>query len=219
MWGENWGHFHWGSPVNMPALGPVGFLILGCLLGVSGVLLLRSGRKTAGALAAFLVLVPFTAFATTVPFIFTNGTVADATQVNANFTALTPIIGSNNGFASSAFDNGTTPWVFASSPDFTAPRNLTCIVTVEAVGTAATTVTDIQFTPAIQVGSTQTRGAGGNLFINTGSNNGGDNNLSTTFTQIFSVTSGQVVTFGGWFSLIQTGVHFTPEVTSVYYCL
>ncbi|HSY24949.1 MAG TPA: hypothetical protein VK841_22650 [Polyangiaceae bacterium] len=112
-----------------------GVLVLGCIVGTSGVILLRSSRKTAAALAVLLVLVPLTALATTVPFVFTNGTVADATHVNANFTALMPIVGANT-FSGQTINTAGPVFEFPASPDFTAPGNLTCMVTVNATGTA-----------------------------------------------------------------------------------
>ncbi len=221
MWGATWGDFFWGRTINVPAMGFFGILVFSCLVGVSGVLLLRSKRMTAGAFAVLLVLVPFTAFATTfvttVPFVFTNGTVANATQVNADFAALTPIIGSNAFGISSGF--GANSFVFPPTPDFTAPRNLTCIVTVQSVGTAANAATDIQFNSAIQIGSTQTRGSAGNLFFNTGSNNGSDNNLSTAYTQVFPVTAGSVVSFGAFFNIFASNIDFVPFINTVYYCV
>lgn len=52
---------------------------------------MSTGRVVAS-LAVLLVLSPVAASAVTIPFIFTNGTVADADQVNANFAALATAI-------------------------------------------------------------------------------------------------------------------------------
>jgi hypothetical protein len=98
-WGdENWGAMVWGgaSPV-VPAMPIAALLALAGLLALAAGLLLRArsrsqavGRWTACALAAALVATPGTASATsiTVPYSFSNGTVADATEVNANFGTL-----------------------------------------------------------------------------------------------------------------------------------
>jgi len=66
-------------------------LMLGCFL--AGGWLLRPGRpeqrSRRGTLAAtLLLLLPLSVGALTLPHAFTNGTVADATQVNANFAAI-----------------------------------------------------------------------------------------------------------------------------------
>jgi hypothetical protein len=78
----------WGQLVAVPALGFWGAMLLGALLGGLGVRRLRGARpRVVGALAlALALLVPISARA--LPFTFTNGTVADANQVNANFAAL-----------------------------------------------------------------------------------------------------------------------------------
>jgi hypothetical protein len=77
----------WGQSAAVPALGFWGTLLLGAVLGGVGVRRLRGRSRlaAAGALALALLL-PISARA--LPFTFTNGTVADATQVNANFSAL-----------------------------------------------------------------------------------------------------------------------------------
>jgi hypothetical protein len=88
MWGLNWGQMIWGQAVPVPTLGFWGLIVLAAVLGALGVRRLRGGRpRLAGGLALGLaLLVPISARA--LPFTFTNGTVADATQVNANFAAL-----------------------------------------------------------------------------------------------------------------------------------
>jgi hypothetical protein len=89
MWGLDWGQMIWGrsASVAVPALGFWGTLLLGAVLGAVGVRRLRGRARMAGAAAlALALLLPISARA--LPFTFTNGTVADATQVNANFAAL-----------------------------------------------------------------------------------------------------------------------------------
>jgi hypothetical protein len=78
----------WGQLAAVPALSFWGVILLAAVLGVLGGRRLRSGRpRTLGMIALGLaLLVPISARA--LPFTFTNGTVADATQVNANFAAL-----------------------------------------------------------------------------------------------------------------------------------
>jgi hypothetical protein len=90
MWNQNWGTMIWGRASQaVPLLGPLGLLLLAMLLMLSGAILLRdpaARRRMGKAMALLVLLVPLSAFA--VPFTFTNGTVADATQVNQNFTSL-----------------------------------------------------------------------------------------------------------------------------------
>jgi hypothetical protein len=91
MWGQNWGQMIWGGTAAVPALGTWGAIFVGALLLAFGVRRLRGPRpRVVGAVAlAFAVLLPLSARA--LPFVFANGTVADATQVNANFAALAGI--------------------------------------------------------------------------------------------------------------------------------
>jgi hypothetical protein len=90
MWSQNWGSMIWGKVSQaVPLMSPLGLMLLAMALMVSGAILLRkpAARRLMGKAAALLVLlVPLSAFA--VPFIFTNGTVADATQVNQDFASL-----------------------------------------------------------------------------------------------------------------------------------
>lgn len=93
MWGKNWGQMIWGGVRAVPAM-PVWAIALLCgafvLLGVRFV---RARRPLIGLAAFALALaVPLTAKAVTLPFTFANNTVADATQVNANFTAVSNAI-------------------------------------------------------------------------------------------------------------------------------
>jgi hypothetical protein len=77
----------WGGVATVPAVGFWGAVALGALLGSLGVRRLRGRPRMVGAGALLLaLLLPISARA--VPFTFTNGTIADATQVNANFAAL-----------------------------------------------------------------------------------------------------------------------------------
>jgi hypothetical protein len=92
MWGQNWGTLVWGNPVAAPTMTTVSLILLGATLALLGRWMLRHGAKprtTALFLGVLAAIVPLTAGALgPLPFTFTNGTVADATQVNANFEAL-----------------------------------------------------------------------------------------------------------------------------------
>src|ERR1700748_3811398 len=91
MWGHNWGQMLWGGGARgVPALS---FWAVGVLCGallVLGLRFLRAQRRALGVTALLLALaVPLTARATVaLPFTFANNTIADATQVNANFNAV-----------------------------------------------------------------------------------------------------------------------------------
>jgi hypothetical protein len=88
MWGQTWGQLIWGQAASVPSLGWWGALLLGVLLGMVAAHTLRGAR--ARAIGAFVLaiafIVPIAAHA--LPFTFSNGTIADANQVNANFEAV-----------------------------------------------------------------------------------------------------------------------------------
>jgi hypothetical protein len=88
MWGQSWGQMIWGQARAVPALGFWVTILVGAVLGALGARRLRGGRPrvVATVALAIAILVPISARA--LPFVFSNGTVADATQVNANFAAL-----------------------------------------------------------------------------------------------------------------------------------
>src|SRR5262245_53342039 len=88
MWGSIWGQMIWGQQPAVPAVGFWGAMLLAAALGLLGVRHLRGARPRAIGLLTLVVvlLVPLTVRA--VPFVFANGTVADANQVNANFAAV-----------------------------------------------------------------------------------------------------------------------------------
>jgi hypothetical protein len=70
-------------------MGPLGLMLLAVGLMVLGWIVLRNPnmrRLVGAALVLLALLVPISTFA--VPFTFTNGTIADATQVNQNFASL-----------------------------------------------------------------------------------------------------------------------------------
>jgi hypothetical protein len=83
----------WSAAVAAPALTFWTTLILGAMLGGLGVSRLRRPRpRTVGMIVlALALLAPIVARAL-VPNTFTNGTVADANQVNANFAAVSKLI-------------------------------------------------------------------------------------------------------------------------------
>jgi hypothetical protein len=89
MWGQKWGQMIWGGSHAVPATALWGIVILCIALATLGVRFLRGQHRALGAAALLLALaIPLTSRAVTLPFTFVNNTVADATQVNANFAAL-----------------------------------------------------------------------------------------------------------------------------------
>ena len=91
MWGENWGDMIWGGagvPVAMVPISAWALLILGFVLGITAVLA-RNSHLARMFPFTFFLLVPFVAVvAVNLPHTFSNGTVADANQVNENFSAV-----------------------------------------------------------------------------------------------------------------------------------
>jgi len=100
-WGdENWGEMLWGLPASVPALEWFGLGVLALGLVAVASWTLRKRRPGLG-LPVLLVLlaIPLVVAAgtLTVPNTFTNGTVADADQVNANFGAVKTAVDENDG--------------------------------------------------------------------------------------------------------------------------
>ena len=89
-WGENWGVMVWGAaPSAVPSIDGLGLgLLLLVLIGLA-IRGLRS-RATLGlmVLASFVGAADLAEAQVTIPNTFTNGEVADAGEVNANFSAL-----------------------------------------------------------------------------------------------------------------------------------
>lgn len=90
-WGELWGQLVWGAGPAVPGVGLPGGVLLGVALTLAARVALRRGRRTRAALLLTVGLaLPLGAFAAqiTLPFVFQNGTVADAEEVNQNFLTL-----------------------------------------------------------------------------------------------------------------------------------
>jgi hypothetical protein len=190
----------WGqAAAAVPAIGFWGVLLLGAVLGAVGVRLLRGTKpRTLGALAlALAILIPLSARAITL-ITFTNGTVADANQVNGNFAALTPVSGfnemNNNAVVGSQTD------VFA--PSFVAPRAMTCTVNIENTMSASASPVGTAIVRAVMNQN------GVISFANAPPQNGvfsagfaltaiGGNTWQATQTRQFSVSAGATVSFGG----------------------
>jgi hypothetical protein len=164
MWGLNWGQMIWGQGTPVPTLGFWGLMVLLAALGALGVRRLRGGRpRLVGGIAlGLLLLMPISARA--LPFTFTNGTVADADQVNANFAAVAsaqvvgPSASANlvdlvsNGGSLCNGQTGSTTLPLRIGPDgigdfFTIPTGQTLVVnsvTVQVNSTQPSVVVRIQ---------------------------------------------------------------------------
>ena len=92
MWSELWGTMVWGGAgIPVPALGVVGLVGLGVglVLGARAAQGQPAPKRFAILLAVALAAIPVLAVGdVTLPHLFTNGTVADADEVNANFASI-----------------------------------------------------------------------------------------------------------------------------------
>lgn len=93
MWGEDWGSMIWtAGALPVPMLSPFGLIGLAVLLACVGWTIQRSRRSAKVSVLMVLVVgavLPLATFAAvSLPHVFVNGTVADATEVNANFQTL-----------------------------------------------------------------------------------------------------------------------------------
>ena len=100
-WGDDWGAMVWGAGASaVPSLGWLGLAILAMGLAATAAWTLRKRRPALGlSLSLVLLVIPLAVAAgtVTVPNTFTNGTVADADEVNANFGAVKTAVDDNDG--------------------------------------------------------------------------------------------------------------------------
>ncbi len=91
MWEELWGQMVWGGTTPVPTIGAVGVVLLvGILLGAGYARGRFTPRVVATSVVTLMLVVPLFAVAAgvVVPHVFSNGSIADADEVNANFSAL-----------------------------------------------------------------------------------------------------------------------------------
>ncbi len=100
-WGdENWGVLVWGDALSIPGLGLLGLTVLATGLAATAGWTLRKRRPALRLTFSLVLLVIPLAVAAgmvSLPHTFTTGTVADADQVNANFTAVATAVNDNDG--------------------------------------------------------------------------------------------------------------------------
>jgi sulfatase modifying factor 1 len=123
VWGQNWGTMVWGAAAPSGATLPAwGLGLLACLLLAISVSFLKKG-KLSGTVTGMVTLLFASSLAVfAVPNTFTNGTAADAGQVNANFTSVASDIAAAGGSVSipNTFVNGTTADAALVNANFTA---------------------------------------------------------------------------------------------------
>ncbi len=91
MWGQNWGELIWGGAAAVPTIGGGALiLLLGISLGVGISRINRVPRWLSVSIAFCFVAVPLVGLAAgaDLQYFFSNGTPADADEVNANFDVL-----------------------------------------------------------------------------------------------------------------------------------
>jgi hypothetical protein len=219
MWGQQWGHMIWGELAAVPALGFWSSLILGSLLGIVGARFLRRGRSRRVAILALAagVLIPLTVRA--VPFTFTNGTVADAAQVNANFAATVPV----TGFFGTDVNGALASPTDILTPSFVAPRALTCVVHLDGrmLMSVVPSGTDLLSAIKRENGTTSLAFAPpANGSIPTDFNSTLNNPYVAHVTRLFTVANGATVQFGCRIETTGTfgsGANVT-QCTTVYEC-
>jgi hypothetical protein len=226
MWGQKWGELVWGNTQVLPAFGPWMVLVLGCLLGVTGVLALRSPKKTALFVSALILLVPLGALANFPHAKFADGTIAHGYEVSDDLKELVPRIGAvaTTTALPVNFALGTSANIFGSSP-VVAPSfsDLQCTVTANLVFRAGPSDTSVYWRLAMNIGGAVTLEPtpldliGNPLpFAKTLAP---DTYYRATSAATFTIPAGQSASFGA--QLTNTGASITTPAASamgVYHC-
>jgi hypothetical protein len=97
-WGdENWGAMSWELSAPIPILGPLGFAALAIGLAVAAARKLhRDWARVALPLVVIAIPLGVLASSLSMPNTFANGTVADAVEVNQNFSAVAAAVNDND---------------------------------------------------------------------------------------------------------------------------
>ena len=138
-WGNHGGQMVWGSNTfGVPMLGWPGLIVLSLSLVLAGVCWSR--RNSAGLnvplffLALLSIPLAVAAGTVTIPYTFTNGTPADANEVNANFNAVKTAVDDNDGRIGTAQADANSALSNASIADVNATAAQNAAAT--ALGTA-----------------------------------------------------------------------------------
>jgi hypothetical protein len=142
MWGQKWGQMIWGrASTAVPALPTGMLLLLGGLLLYVGYRMgrqKRASRLLAGMIGLGIALLPVAIVRATTVFgvlwTFTDGTVAEATQVNQNFQAVANEINNLRNQTAILTDCDFRPRVSASSTECGLSNGGTTIITPGADG-------------------------------------------------------------------------------------
>jgi hypothetical protein len=186
----------WGMTVPVPTLGTWAVTLLcGALLVFGWRSLSRDSRSRAVAISALLLalIFPITRVFAALPYTFTNGTIADATQVNANFASLDTRSFKHSGAVSSVTLASGVP-ISLTSVTFTAPM----AGTVWAMGTGYCNTFGqevVAWVSPISGGGAQDFSGGGGVGIWAGAGTGGLGQLSFAVQDTFAVSAGSNVIY------------------------
>ncbi|MEE2662543.1 MAG: DUF1566 domain-containing protein [Myxococcota bacterium] len=139
---ESWGVMLWGQAASVPALGWLGLLVLALTLSAAAVWTLRKRRPGLGLpLQLVLLAVPLAVASATVtlPNAFSNGTVADANEVNANFAAVKSAVDDNDSRIT-VLEGGAPAVRFEDCGDGTVADHDTGLLWEQKTGTPAASV-------------------------------------------------------------------------------
>jgi hypothetical protein len=152
-WGENWGEMVWGAaaPSAVPMMDGLGLGLLGlALIGLAirglrsraalGLIILASFVGVADLVEAQAVVFP-NPFGVTIPHEFSNGEVAEAAEVNANFSALADALNVTvpNSFANSGIADANEV-----NANFTALKTAVDFFTTDLTAATSATATAAQ---------------------------------------------------------------------------
>ncbi len=116
-WGDDWGTMVWETaPVGVPTFGLFGLGLLSLALVAGAVFTLRKRAWTASVLLLVLAIPPAAvASSITNLNIFSNGTAADANEVNSNFTKVKTAVNDNDSRIGTALGDAATAQAAADS--------------------------------------------------------------------------------------------------------
>ena len=141
--GEAWGVMLWGGqPASVPAMSWLGLLVLAVMLSTAALWALRRRRTGLGLAVQLVLLAMPLAMASgtvTLPNAFTNGTVADANEVNANFAAVKAAVDQNENRLA-VLEGGSPAVRFEDCGDGTVADHDTGLLWEKKTGTLGTSV-------------------------------------------------------------------------------
>jgi len=136
MWGQNWSTMIWTAASAVPAIQFWGAMALGAALMFFGSQAVKRGAspRAIGLIALVIASVlPITGALASLPFTFTNGTIADANQVNSNFNSLDSRVSGLQTNALTTISSSNLNLTDSSTADWE-PFSVTCINQLNANG-------------------------------------------------------------------------------------